>query len=92
MQKEPKDKDSEFESLVYWVLLHNFVNEALGENVDCMKSHCDLRSVICVKETSSQDKEARIKVFQTHSQNKASYDKTFQGRKKILPPNYSILP
>ena len=48
MQKEAKDKDSEFESLVFWVFLHDSVNQAVGKNAVCMKSHCN-RAFICVK-------------------------------------------
>ena len=31
MQKEPKNKESVFESLVFWVFLHDSVNQALGK-------------------------------------------------------------
>ena len=36
-QKEPKDKDSEFESIVFWVFLHDSVNQALGKSFVCME-------------------------------------------------------
>ena len=45
MQKEAKDNDSEFESLVFWVFLHDSVNQALGKSAVCMKSHC-IRALI----------------------------------------------
>ena len=48
MQEEQKDKDSECESLVFWVFLHDSVNQALGKSAVCMKSHCN-RAFTCVK-------------------------------------------
>ena len=67
-----------------FAFLHDSVNQASGNSVVCMKSHCD-RAFICAKETSSQDEEVRIiNVFQTHSPSMASYDKASQGRKYYL--------
>ena len=58
------------------------VHQALGNSVTCKQSHCDLQSVDLLEQTSSKDKEVCIKnVFQIHSSQRASYDKTSQGRK-----------
>ena len=27
VQKDPKDKDSRFDSFVFWVFLHNYIND-----------------------------------------------------------------
>ena len=61
------------------------MHQALGKSVVCKQSHCDLHSVDLLEETSSQDKEVYIiNVFQIYSSLRASYDKTYQGRKQYL--------
>ena len=58
------------------------VHQALGKSVTCKQSHCDLKSIDLLEQTSSQDKEVCIiNVFQIHASLRASYDKTSQGRK-----------
>ena len=68
----------------FFTFLHDSVNQASGNSVLCIKSHCD-RGFICAKETPSQDEEVCfINVFQTHSPSMASYDKASLGRKFYL--------
>ena len=58
------------------------VHQALGNSVTCKQSHCDLQSFDLLEQTSSKDKEVCINnVFQIRSSQRASYDKTSQGRK-----------
>ena len=73
VQKEPKDKDPEFQSFVFCVFLHDsndskdLARTRLWEKVLSGRRPIAIyRTLICLKETSSEEKEARIiDVFQT---------------------------
>ena len=92
MQKDQKDKDSEFDSFVFWVFLHDFNDSKDLMRIRLYETMLSARSPIAIfkaliylEETSSQDKEARItNVFQTYSPRRASYGKASQGRKYYL--------
>ena len=70
MKKEPKDKDSKFESFVFWASPqdHNGSKESAKNESGCLQKKAlsarnpiaIYRALICLKETFSQDKEARI--------------------------------
>ena len=63
---------------------YSSVHQALGKNVICKQSHCDLQSVDLLEQTSLQDKEVCIiNVFQIHSSLRASYGKTSRGENSI---------
>ena len=61
---------------------HARKNQAVDVNAALGKVLSARIALMCLKETSSQDKEARIIiVFKIYSSRRASYDKTAQGRK-----------
>ena len=99
MQTEPIDKNSEFESLIFWVFLHDsndstdlVWNQALGKALSERSPIAIYRALISLKETSLQEKEVRIiNDFQTYSPCRTSYDNTSLGENTTSPISFSLV-